>query len=460
MEAGPACHFCDGSGCYRCQTTKKCIGCSGILRIGCFDGEKCRACVRKAGKTYKKALNDIVQEVTLPASEDDIDLDQYINNNEGEINNVVSDAIQQHRAIRVYVSVDALLSREGESGPQICNFRFQTPIQLVGGGLHDLDIDEFRRSLHDSLDRFTNLGSGYTLQRVLKFVVHLFKYRPLVGSSYIPTPPELVSKHALVNPRNKDNECFKWAVLAALFPVEENTHRVSSYKPHVNKVDWSSLKFPVSLRQIREFERRNTDLTINVYEYVEEEVTPTFRKDGTRNDDGNPVETKTVKDIIPIHVTKNDARKHHVNLLLLTDGENHHYCWIKNMSRLVAHRTHRNGTTFVCAHCCHPYTNEVAFNNHFPACSKNLRQVTRFPCEETVKFTQLYAVEKHPFVIYADLECCLKPTEEEQVGTYALSTHEPSGFCIYIQCHNSPSISVSQLFIAVKMPWKNFTMLC
>ena len=90
-------------------------------------------------------------------------------------------------------------------------------------------------------------------------------------------------------------------------------------------------------------------------------------------------------------------------------------------------------TTYVCGHCCHPFTKEVAFDNHFPACSKNLRQVTRFPSEDkqVVKFTQTYATDKHPFVIYADLECCLSPTDDEKIGTYALNTHEPSGFCIY-----------------------------
>ena len=42
--------------------------------------------MRKVG--YKKALNNIVVEVTLPTSEDDIDLDQYINNNETQINKI------------------------------------------------------------------------------------------------------------------------------------------------------------------------------------------------------------------------------------------------------------------------------------------------------------------------------------------------------------------------------------
>ena len=35
------------------------------------------------------------------------------------------------------------------------------------------------------------------------------------GSSYIPLPDWLVKKKAIINPRNLDMECFKWAVIAA-----------------------------------------------------------------------------------------------------------------------------------------------------------------------------------------------------------------------------------------------------
>ena len=133
-------------------------------------------------------------------------------------------------------------------------------------------------------------------------------------------------------------------------------------------------------------------------------------------------------------------RVNHVNLLLLSDdNEQYHYCCITSMSKLIAHRTKHRGSSFVCAHCCHPYTSEVAYNNHFPACSKNLRQVIRFPNEkhDTIEFKHTWATEFHPYVIYADFECCLKPSNEEQVGTYALNSHEVSGFCLFTVSHSN-----------------------
>ena len=43
----------------------------------------------------------------------------------------------------------------------------------------------------------------------------------LGGSSYIPLPKFLAAKKAIVNLKNEDDECFKWAITRALNPVEK-----------------------------------------------------------------------------------------------------------------------------------------------------------------------------------------------------------------------------------------------
>ena len=35
------------------------------------------------------------------------------------------------------------------------------------------------------------------------------------GSFYLPLPDWIVKKKAIINPQNEDEECFKWAVIAA-----------------------------------------------------------------------------------------------------------------------------------------------------------------------------------------------------------------------------------------------------
>ena len=67
-----------------------------------------------------------------------------------------------------------------------------------------------------------------------------------------------------MNVKNNDEQCFKWAVLAAVFPAKYNGERISWYTKHEQDLDWTGLTFPVTLPDIEKFERRN-EISINVY---------------------------------------------------------------------------------------------------------------------------------------------------------------------------------------------------
>ena len=79
------------------------------------------------------------------------------------------------------------------------------------------------------------------------------------GSSYLPLPDWLASKKVIINPKNADQECFKWAVIAALQfqNIESHPERISNLNKFSNNYDWSGLVFPVSFRDISKFEFRN-----------------------------------------------------------------------------------------------------------------------------------------------------------------------------------------------------------
>jgi hypothetical protein len=78
---------------------------------------------------------------------------------------------------------------------------FRTEIQSLGDR-NEIDLNAMKVEIQHQLDRFTEMGSGWTLAKITRFVVHICRYRPLNGSSYIPTPPELAPKHAIVNVKN------------------------------------------------------------------------------------------------------------------------------------------------------------------------------------------------------------------------------------------------------------------
>ena len=83
------------------------------------------------------------------------------------------------------------------------------------------------------------------------------------GSSYIPLPSWIASKKAVINPKNEnDEECFKWAVSAALHHKEIKSHpkHISNIMRYTNNYNWSGLEFPVAIDKINEFEKNNNDI--------------------------------------------------------------------------------------------------------------------------------------------------------------------------------------------------------
>ena len=72
-----------------------------------------------------------------------------------------------------------------------------------------------------SLAKFQRKGSNWRFRSVLSVDLHTVKYEPLGGSSYIPLPGFLAAKKAIINLKNEDDECVKWAITRALNPVEK-----------------------------------------------------------------------------------------------------------------------------------------------------------------------------------------------------------------------------------------------
>ena len=194
---------------------------------------------------------------------------------------------------------------------------FHTTPQLATGA-QPFDVDGMMTELNVQMENWNGRGSGFTLERVTRFVLCINTYRPLQGSTYIKTPEWLLNKRCVVNVENKnDSKCFVWSVLAALYTPKHNPNRLMHYTPYLTNLNLEGLEFPMTTKLIPRLENNNPTISINVLYSVP---------------DGFTVE----------YLSPHRDREHHVNLLLLDDDENpakHHYVYIKNMSALVCHRT-------------------------------------------------------------------------------------------------------------------------
>ena len=58
--------------------------------------------------------------------------------------------------------------------------------------------------------------SKFVFDEVLHMDVSFHRLNLTRGSSYLPLPDRLARKGAIINPKNSDLKCFKWAIIAAM----------------------------------------------------------------------------------------------------------------------------------------------------------------------------------------------------------------------------------------------------
>ena len=83
-------------------------------------------------------------------------------------------------------------------------------------------LDAIVNSNKEEISRWQNQGSDWVIDRILTVYLEFARYEPIRGGTYIPTPSKLKAKQAIINIKNRDDQCLRWALRAALFPVQVN----------------------------------------------------------------------------------------------------------------------------------------------------------------------------------------------------------------------------------------------
>ena len=221
-------------------------------------------------------------------------------------------------------------------------------------------------------------NSKFVFDRVLYMDMDFHRLNLTRGSSYIPLPDWLVKEKAIINPRNSDMECFKWAVVAAMMweEIGNNPERISKLKRYEGEFDWGDLEFPVSFRDINKFERNN-EISVNILA-IENKKTYICRKR---------------KDYDRI-----------VNLMLMTDVEDpnkKHYVAFTSLSRLLSKQNskHKEAQHF-CSNCLNGFEFEIIRDEHYEYCrSKDSVRVEMPTKNPIVKYTDGQYQFKVPFII-------------------------------------------------------------
>ena len=71
--------------------------------------------------------------------------------------------------------------------------------------------NEHMLKINEEFENYTGEGSGWILEDIQSINLHISRYTPISGSSFIPTPKSLQKKKAIVNIDNSkenDEKCF------------------------------------------------------------------------------------------------------------------------------------------------------------------------------------------------------------------------------------------------------------
>ena len=293
--------------------------------------------------------------------------------------------------------------------------------------LHEI-YQEMSDEIEEEIQKVENaVGSGWIFVKIIDLTLHTTKWVPLKASSYIDLPKELKNKQAIINMQNQDNKCFLWSVLRALNPKDKNAERIDKdLRSKENTLNMEGINYPVDFRGIDRFERQNPDISISLLGYN------TCKK-----------ELYPLKISVYTKAKKDKGRKYDIALLLLKDGENSHYCLIKNISALLTSQQNKRKSKFYyCLNCLSGYDSEEKLNNHKDYCSEKECIKINMPPEGTyLQFDKFFNTEKAPFVIYADFESLIKPLKScdpnpNKSYTNKHQIHEPISFNYYIKSFN------------------------
>ena len=147
------------------------------------------------------------------------------------------------RSVKVQTTTWSRFKQDDDSIEPAFNSRMMTVYNL--SEINEI-ANEMIAHMKEQIENPALLNSRFVFDEVLFTNIDFRQLNLTRGSSYIPLPQWLANKKAIINPKNEDQECFKWAVIAALRweEIGNNPERISKLKRFEKDFNWSGIKLP------------------------------------------------------------------------------------------------------------------------------------------------------------------------------------------------------------------------
>ena len=381
-------------------------------------------------KRSRLTIRGYLRDWEMNVPEGHIDLIKFGNTVRPKIKQKLIEELKDLTNIKVQLSLKLELQKDLADG----TIEFANPvlrsqqIPLLNESDIDETLDTVFPKLQESLEKWTNKGSGWVVNRIETLWLNIARYQPFRGGSYLILPEYLKNKKAIINVKNKDDNCLRWALRSAIFPTPHGKHpdRPTSYPQEEDGLDFNGIQAPTPVSQIEKVEKQN-NLAINVFGWEEEKI-------------------------IIYKMSKQSDSIPRINLLLFSrkweEGEEMvekwHYTWIKDLNRLLYDQSKHHERKHFCDRCLHGYSREDLLKSHKSDCMGIGKTGVRIDMPEKgqniLEFKNWHRQMPVPFIIYADFESLTTKIEgpelnPNQSNTRKTQLHQACGYSyIVVRC--------------------------
>lgn len=276
----------------------------------------------------------------------------------------IKEALLENGSIKCNFIIKSVYTKVGiESEKKEVCFKRKNEALFLASNLEDYYKSICENLLSEETD-YQGRGSGWALFKILGLELRVNKFQPLSGCKHISPTAEIAHKKAIVNVKNDDIYCFKYAIWSKNIN-NKNPQRFSKYLNNdemENGYNWDCIPNPVALKDIPKFESVN-NISINVFTLEQNSKSKEFV-------------------VFPIKVVKNEKNEHR-DLLLLKDENTSHYAWIKNFEKLVSKQISKhNGRKYVCKSCLIHFNTKSPYKTHKTLCNLHEPVTVQMPAEE------------------------------------------------------------------------------
>ena len=224
--------------------------------------------IRGGFEIVRNNFNEWLRVWKMQAKRDNKDLFKFFQKKKNSFISVCTNEVETMKSVKIQFGllVRFYMIRDEKLQQMDHYFNRMQPIIL---NEHNMDIltpslNQFIDEVKGEIEAWSERGSGWIMEEILEAFINVAQYQPMRGGSYMQLPKKLKNKKAVLNVQNRDNECLRWAIRAALFQPRGDMRRPSSY-PTEDGLNFTGIDFPTPVSQIDRLERQNINLAINVF---------------------------------------------------------------------------------------------------------------------------------------------------------------------------------------------------